>query len=185
MNHTLLLDLRYFGDPVLREPSEPIATIDADILDLAQRMTATMQAENGVGLAAQQIGRTAAICVIGLPPEMDMDEEGRLVNEPVAMPLVLINPRILQAAGDHWTREEGCLSFPDISGKITRPWTITLQYQDLTGETHKRTVHGMLARVIQHEIDHLNGVLFIDRMSHVKRLALKGRLKRLKTAGGS
>ncbi len=174
------LTLRYFGDPVLRAPAQPVTAFDDVIHELAGRMIATMQAASGVGLAAQQIGRTEAICVIGLPPEMDIDADGQPANSPEPMPLVLLNPHVTWVPESSWAREEGCLSFPEIEGKITRPWTIHVTYQDLQGQSQERTWHGMLARVVQHEVDHLNGVLFIDRMSHVKRLALKGRLKRLK-----
>lgn len=174
------LHLHYYGDPVLRAAAQPVTVFDNAIAELADRMIATMQAASGVGLAAQQIGRTEAICVIGLPPEMDLDADGQPANPPEPMPLVLLNPKVTLQPDHSWVREEGCLSFPEIEGKIARPWTIQVAYQDLQGQHQQRTWHGMLARVVQHEVDHLNGVLFIDRMSHVKRLALKGRLKRLK-----
>lgn len=169
-----------YGDPVLREEAQPITDVDATIRTLAADMIETMHAQSGIGLAAQQVGETHAICVIDLPRELDTDEQEQPANEPVDMPMVLLNPTIVADGEETWSREEGCLSFPEILGRIERPWTIRLRYMDLEGETQEKEFHGMLARVMQHEIDHLNGVLFIDRMSHVKRLALKGRLRRLK-----
>lgn len=172
--------IHIYGDPVLRNPAKAIAEIDCRIRTLSADMLDTMHAESGIGLAAQQVGETISICVVDLPAEMDQDDTGTPLNPGVAMPMTLLNPAIVQAGDESWTREEGCLSFPEIMGKIERPWTITLRYKDLEGVDHEQVFHGMLARVLQHEIDHLNGVLFIDRMSHVKRLALKGRLKRLR-----
>lgn len=170
-----------YGDPVLREEARALGEIDDRIRTLARDMIETMHAESGVGLAAQQVGETAAVCVVDLPPEMDRDEDGTPHNPGEnAMPMVFINPVILDAGQKTSTREEGCLSFPEIMGKIERPWSVTVRYKDLEGHELEREFHGMLARVVQHEIDHLNGILFIDRMSHVKRLALKGRLKRLR-----
>lgn len=172
--------IHIYGDPVLREKAAPVYAVTSELAALAQDMIETMHAANGVGLAAQQIGERAPLCVIDLPPEMDQDEDGQAMNEELPRPLVLVNPELLETSDTAWTREEGCLSFPDILGRIERPWTIRVRYMDLEGQRHERTCYGMLARVIQHEMDHLSGVLFIDRMSHVKRLALKGRLKRLR-----
>lgn len=172
--------MHFYGDPVLREKYQDIPSVTDEIRALAKDMIATMRAQSGIGLAAQQIGRTDAICVVELPAEMDTDEEGLRENPDWSMPLVLLNPQVKELSSEAWTREEGCLSFPDISAKIQRPYSIEVQYMNLDGESVTATAHGMLARVIQHEVDHLNGVLFIDRMSHVKRLALKGRLRKLR-----
>ena len=169
-----------YGDPVLREKAVDIGEIDDTIRELARDMLETMHARSGIGLAAQQVGETLSMCVVDLPAELDTDEDGAPDNPDTVMPMTLINPVILQSGKDTSTREEGCLSFPDIMGNIVRPWSVTVRYKDLEGTEHQKKFHGMLARVLQHEIDHLNGVLFIDRMSHVKRLALKGRLKRLR-----
>ncbi len=174
------LTVHQYGDPVLRKKAEDIEVINEETRTLAQDMIETMHAASGVGLAAEQVGKTVSICVADLPADMDCSEDGAPNNPDLSMPLILINPVILDAGKETSTREEGCLSFPDIVGKIERPWSVTVRYQDLDGQEHEHAFHGMLARVVQHEIDHLNGVLFIDRMSHVKRLALKGRLKRLR-----
>ncbi len=172
--------IRIYGDPVLREKAEEVTAIDEQVRALARDMIETMHAQSGIGLAAQQVGETVSICVVDLPAEMDQDEDGAPMNPGVRMPMILLNPVILESDRKATSREEGCLSFPEIMGKIERPWTVTVRHKDLDGTSHERTYHGMLARVLQHEIDHLNGVLFIDRMSHVKRLALKGKLKRMR-----
>lgn len=174
------LTVHSYGDPVLRKKAEEIVQINDDIRALARDMIETMRAANGVGLAAEQVGKTVSLCVVELPAAMDCNEEGAPNNPDISMPFTLINPVILHSGKETTILEEGCLSFPDIAGKIERPWTVTVRHKDLDGKEHERTLHGMLARVVQHEVDHLNGVLFIDRMSHVKRLALKGRLKRLR-----
>lgn len=174
------LTVHQYGDPVLRQKAEYIKEINETIRILARDMVKTMRAANGVGLAAEQVGKTVSLCVVELPAVMDCNEDGVPNNPYIPMPLTLINPVILHAGKETTIREEGCLSFPDIVGKIERPWSVTVRYKDLSGQYHEQAFHGMLARVVQHEIDHLNGVLFIDRMSHAKRLALKGRLKRLR-----
>lgn len=176
----MTLAMHYYGDPVLREKQRPISSVTEEIRALAADMIATMRDQSGIGLAAQQIGRTEAICVVELPEELDVDETGERENPDWAMPLVLLNPQVDILSDEVWTREEGCLSFPEMTGKIQRPFSIEVRYMTLNGESVTAPAHGMLARVIQHEVDHLNGVLFIDRMSHVKRLALKGRLRKLR-----
>jgi peptide deformylase len=172
--------LRFYGDPVLREKAAPFDVVTEEVRKLAADMLETMRAERGVGLAAQQIGLSQSICVIDVPPDFDLDEAGVRQHPDQPMPLVLINPEIVSSSEEVWSAEEGCLSFPDINGQIKRPFTITLRYTSLDGETIENFFQGFLARVIQHEVDHLNGVLFIDRMSPVKRAALSGRLKRMR-----
>lgn len=181
------LTLRYYGDPVLRTAARSVRPPDPDLARLAAEMIATMRASEGVGLAAQQIGETRAICVVEVPADYDQDAAGQRINPDLPpMPLVLLNPEIHTLSDKTDSREEGCLSFPDIRGKIDRALEIGVRYLDLDGQSHDVTVRGFAARVIQHEVDHLNGVLFIDRMSVAKRFALKGRLAKLKaaTAGG-
>lgn len=173
-------EIRTYGDPVLREKARPIEPVDDAIRKLAADMIETMHAQEGVGLAAQQIGETRAICVVDLPPSYDDDGHGGRHNPDAIMPMILINPEILDPSGESDVREEGCLSFPDIRGNITRPVEITVRYRNENGESRVLRAREFLARVIQHEVDHLNGVLFIDRMSAPKRIALSGRLKRLK-----
>lgn len=165
---------------MLREKAKPVEVFDEALRQLAADMIETMHAESGLGLAAQQVGLALSIHVVDLPADLDEDEDGERQNPDVAMPMVVINPVIEPMGKDTDSREEGCLSFPGIHGHIERPWAIHVRYQTETGEARDLTVQGLLARVIQHEVDHLNGILYIDRMSHVKRLALKGRLRRLR-----
>lgn len=174
------LNLRYYGDPVLRTPAKDVRPPDESLRRLAVDMVETMRSSEGVGLAAQQIGETRAICVVEVPEDHDKDDKGGRLNPDLPMPLVLLNPVIHRLGERTENLEEGCLSFPDIRGKIERSLDIGLRYVDLDGQAHDVTVRGFAARVIQHEVDHLNGVLFIDRMSVAKRFALKGRLARLK-----
>lgn len=174
------MEVRHYGDPVLREKGRRIEKFDDELKRLVDDMIETMNAEEGVGLAAQQVGLARMLCVVQVPEAYDVDEAGVRENPDLAMPLVLANPEITERSKDTWSMDEGCLSFPEITGPIVRSLSIRFTYQDLTGTPHEKEATGFAARVIQHEVDHLNGVLFIDRMSAVKRVALGGRLKRLK-----
>lgn len=179
MNH----EIRIFGDPVLRVKAEPVPAVDAAVQDLAREMISIMHESDGVGLAAQQIGETKAVCVIDVPEEYDLDDDGNRLNPDLVMPMILINPVLSQPSRKTDAHDEGCLSFPGIRGSITRPSSIHLHALDEEGKTLDVEVRGFLARVIQHEVDHLNGVLFIDRMSAAKRFTLGPRLKRLRSEG--
>jgi peptide deformylase len=174
------LEVRIYGDPVLREKAVPADAGDPALRALADDMIETMRAEAGVGLAAQQVGKAIALCVIEVPAEFDTDKNGVRLNPGLSMPMVVINPEIVSASKKTGVHEEGCLSFPDIRANIDRPRDIRLRYVNERGEPQDLEVRGFVARVIQHEVDHLNGVLFIDRMSMPKRIALAGRLKRMK-----
>lgn len=169
-----------FGAPVLRQKSVPVKEVTDDIRRLARELLGTMYSSVGLGLAAEQIGRTEAICVIDVPPDQDMAEETGLRENPmIGMPLVLINPRMLEMAGEQ-TGREGCLSFPDITVTIRRAKEVTVAFTDLEGRNQTLKAQGLLARAMQHELDHLNGVLLVDRMSPVQRIAVAGKLRRLK-----
>ncbi len=176
----MIREIRIFGDPVLREKAVRITEFDDELVHLADNMIETMRAEQGVGLAAQQVGGTDSICVVEVPAEHDVDEEGRQENPALHMPAVLINPAVRQVGEETCKGEEGCLSFPGITAPIERSFRIHLSYQDLGAEQCELELKGFVARVVQHEVDHLNGVLFIDRMTRVKKVALSGRLKRMR-----
>ncbi len=172
-----------YGEPVLREKAQPVAVVTDELRRLADEMLETMHAAKGVGLAAQQVGRTEKMCVIDIPEGCD-DEENEIFNAPIPMPLKLFNPEILAQEGSQHDKE-GCLSFPSIGGSITRAAQVTCGYLDEENRPQMITARGFLARALQHEIDHLNGVLYIDRMSAVERLAVTPKLKKLaKTHGG-
>lgn len=176
MNH----EIRIYGDPVLKTPATPIREVTEEIRALASEMIEIMHRSEGVGLAAQQIGETRSICVIDVPVEYDTGDDGVRLNPHVPMPLVLLNPVISAPTKKETSREEGCLSFPDVRGNISRPYGIHVSYTGIDGKAAELDVRDFVARVIQHEVDHLNGVLFIDRMSAAKRLTLRPKLRRLK-----
>lgn len=174
------LALRLYGDPVLKTPARPVAAIDDNIRRLAADMIETMRAENGIGLAAQQVGADVAVCVVDVPPEMEPSDRKPAAGARPPMPLVLINPRIVAQSDAVESSEEGCLSFPDIRAPVSRPVEVTVRWLGLDGQEREARWGGLLARCVQHEMDHLAGLLISDRMSPVKRIALAGRLKRLR-----
>lgn len=174
----MIYEITIFGNEVLRHKAKPVIDITDEVRQLAADMLETMRRSRGVGLASEQVGREEAICVIDVPAEMEQPECVE-VNAAVSMPLVMINPVIDSQQGKQ-RGEEGCLSFPDISVPITRAQTVAASYTDLDGKRQTITAHGLLARAVQHEIDHLNAVLLVDRMSTVQRLSIAGQLKRLR-----
>lgn len=171
-----------YGEKVLREKAQPVVLVDDRLRQLANDMLDTMHASKGVGLAAEQIGRLEKLCVIDIPSGCE-DAEDELFNAPIAMPLKLFNPEIVSQEGSK-TDKEGCLSFPNVGGSVTRAAQVTCQYLDEENRPQVITARGFLARAIQHELDHLDGVLYVDRMSAVGRLALVPKLKRLAAANG-
>lgn len=174
------LTLRTYGDAILRQKATPVTSVDDRVRTLAQDMLETMHAEEGVGLAAQQVGALDALCVVDIPTASDADPAGQPLNPGLEMPLILINPVIRGVSEETESWEEGCLSFPEIRAPVERPKEIEVQFSGLDGLPVVRRVRGLAARCIQHELDHLNAVLICDRMSPVKRIALSGRLKRLR-----
>ena len=175
-----VLPIRTYGDPVLREKARPVPAVTPEIRALAEDMFATMRAAQGVGLAAQQVGRTEAVCVVELPESYDIeDENGPRLNPDVPLALALVNPRIVEASDETCSMEEGCLSFPDIRGNVERPWSVVIEHLGLDGQVRRTRLNGFFARAAQHEMDHLAGELFVDHFSHVKKLAVRGKLKRL------
>lgn len=170
-----------FGNPVLRAKSSPVGSVTADLKRMADGMMETMYAAEGLGLAAQQVGQTVSLCVIDIPPEMDLAEDGQTrLNPDIPMPLVLFNPRILSRSQDAARRDEGCLSFPGIHTAVQRSAEVDVEFVDWKGQVRVLHCRGLLARAVQHELDHLEGVLLVDRMSAVKKISLAGQLKRLR-----
>lgn len=163
-----ILPIRIYGDPVLRKKAAPIENIDGSVDLLAKEMIASLNKARGLGLAAPQVGQSKSMCIINLP----------LLDERVKDPLVLINPVIHTREGEV-CYEEGCLSFPGIYFEVSRPQKIALIGIDMNGNELEYEAGEILARVMLHETDHLNGVLFIDHLSTVKRQLLKSRLKKL------
>ncbi|HEU5248153.1 MAG TPA: peptide deformylase [Candidatus Udaeobacter sp.] len=178
----MILPILEYGDPILRAKGKPIDNIEDRIRELAANMIETMHAANGVGLAAQQVSEVLQLTVLDVSLVEDrpstLKVDGKDVDPKAAMPLVLINPKI-ELHGATETGVEGCLSFPEITGDIERAKSVVVRAQTLEGGTIEIEASGFLARAIQHEGDHLNGILFIDRMNSAAKAALSSRLKRL------
>lgn len=171
-----------YGDPVLRAKGKRIEQIDDRIRELATNMVETMHAANGVGLAAQQVGEALQLSVIDVAGAEDQEStltlNGAELDPKISMPLILLNPEVVLGE-ETAVGLEGCLSFPEITGDIRRSITVAVRAQSLEGEPLEIEASGLLARALQHEVDHLNGILFIDRMSAATKVALRSRLKRL------
>ena len=174
--------IRKYGDPALRIKGKPVAELDGKVRELADNMLETMRAANGIGLAAQQVGEALQLTVVDVSAVEDrpstMAWNGREVNPNDYMPLIILNPRI-QTGPEKEIASEGCLSFPEISADIERAGWAKVEAQTLDGERVEIEATGLLARALQHEIDHLNGILFIDRMSSAAKASLSSKLKRL------
>jgi peptide deformylase len=165
-NIMAILDIVKYPDPFLRDKSSPIFQIDFSIKKLASDMVETMHAAPGVGLAATQVGVLKRMVVI------DISTDPKKKN-----PMVFINPEIIYSEGES-VGEEGCLSVPEVYGDVKRFELIKVKFLDLDEKEYEMSAESFLARVIQHEVDHLEGTLFIDRMSKVKRDLLKRKLRK-------
>ena len=178
----MILPILQYGDPILRAKGKRIEQIDDRIRELAANMIETMHAAHGVGLAAQQVGEDLQLTVLDVSAVEDrpsmLKVDGTDVDPKTAMPLVLINPEI-ELLRETEVGVEGCLSFPEITGDIERAQSVIVRAQNLEGDTIEFEAGGLLARAIQHEHDHLHGILFIDRMRSAAKAALSSRLRRL------
>jgi len=163
--------IRKYGDTVLRGKSEKVEEFSPELMHLFEQMEETMIGAKGVGLAAPQIGISKRIAIVNSEPE---DGE-KLIR--------MVNPRIVASSDETESLEEGCLSVPGIRGVVARAATVTVAYQDEKGTERTLEAGGLLARIIQHEIDHLNGILFVDRLSFAKRSLIKSKLKELADSG--
>jgi len=167
----VILPINTYGSPILRKKSEPVKEITPDLIELAQNMLETMYKLNGVGMAAPQIGKNIRLVVIDLAKE---DEEHE--------PIILFNPEVEPEDGDNplEAAEEGCLSVPDIWANVSRPSHVHLTYTNEKGEkVVLRNVTGKFARCAQHELDHLNGILFVDKISAADRAINESKLKKM------
>jgi peptide deformylase len=159
-----ILEIKEYGEPVLREKSLPVKEITPEILNLIRDMAETMYTASGAGLAAPQVGVSKKIIII------DGEEEGLIV---------LVNPMMVKSEGEV-IEEEGCLSIPGVYSEVKRSSKVTVKALNESGEPIKITKEGLLARALQHEIDHLEGILFVDRIGKVKRQLLLNKLKKQK-----
>jgi len=155
-------------DPVLRVKSKPVERVDAPLLKLADDMLETMYEAPGIGLAAIQVGEPLRMLVIDLAKE-----------EEAPSPIVFINPEVLGSSDDRSVYEEGCLSIPDYYAEVERPASVQVKYLDREGKMQEVEAEGLLATCLQHEIDHLDGVLFIDHISKLKRDMVVKKFKKL------
>ena len=179
----MALRIVHYNNPVLRTKGEKVNAFDDALAEFANDMIDAMHKAGGIGLAAQQVGRPVQVCVVDLresDAEFTWELDGGKPPMDLFMPMVLVNPKITVIKGTPETvYEEGCLSFPKIRGDVTRPDAITAHFQDERGIPHVLKCDGLFSRCIQHEVDHLNGVLFIDRMEKKTRNAIDDAVKAL------
>ena len=176
----MTLPIVAYGHPVLRKVGKEIPQDFPNLKELIANMWETMYKANGVGLAAPQVGLTIRLFLVDTSPfaddeELSAEEQQTLKN----FKKVFINAEIKEETGENWTFNEGCLSIPDIREDITRKDTISITYVDEKFKTHSETYDGLLARVIQHEYDHIEGVLFTDKLSSLKKRLIKGKLSNI------
>ena len=176
----MILPIVAYGDPVLKKVANAIAADYPNLESLIENMWETMYHAHGVGLAAPQIGLSIRLFVIDATPFAD--DEDLTAAEQAALKdfkAVFINATITEEIGEEWFFNEGCLSIPDVREDVLRKPKIAITYQDETIKTHTKTFEGLVARVIQHEYDHIEGILFTDKLSSLKKRILKSRLSNI------
>lgn len=166
-----------YGSPVLRLKAQEVTETPETLQGLVDDMFETMYDEPGIGLAAPQVGMSIRLVVIAAVAD---DEAG----ENVGAPMTMLNPEISWFSRETVSYDEGCLSVPDITESVDRPRVIRFAYTDMQGERHEREAEGLLARVVQHELDHLDGILFVDRLSILKRQLMRKKLQQIATTSG-
>lgn len=183
----MILPIVCYPQPVLRQVGARVEVVDAELRQLAEDMIETMIDAHGVGLAAPQVGASLQLAVVDVSHDEECVSYLRVNGEEKTLaeisPLVFINPQ-LELLGPKESENEGCLSFPDLRGEISRPAEVRATLETLDGETLVIETDGLLARALQHEVDHLQGRLFIDRMSSARKLAIRGRLRELQDQYG-
>lgn len=162
-------------DPILKKPSEKVEVVDDSIRTLMNDMLDTMYQSGGIGLAAVQVGVHKRVIVI--------DTEWRDEDETSRKPLKLVNAEVVKDSGDEHTYKEGCLSFPDQYSEVIRPGSVTVKYLDENGKPQELVADGLLATCVQHEIDHTNGITFVDHISRTKREMILNKLVKAKRRG--
>jgi len=173
----MILPIVAYGDPVLRKKAEPITPDYPGFDELIENMFETMYGASGVGLAAPQIGRSIRIFVVDATPFSDDEDLSDTEQERLkSFKQAFINPEILEETGDEWAFNEGCLSIPGVNEDVFRCPNIKIKYQDADFKEHVEEFDGLLARVIQHEYDHIEGVLFTDKLSSLKKRIIKNKL---------
>lgn len=182
----MIWEIVQYGHPVLRERCEPVTVVDDAVRELASDMLETMYDASGVGLAAPQIGVPRRLAVIDVAHDPECVSVLKVNGEDAAladvMPLVFINPEI-EPGRERAKDTEGCLSIHEIRAEVVRPSSVRAKLPQLDGSVLELETDGLLARALQHETDHLNGVLFVDRLSRAAKVRMKGKLKRLAEMG--
>ena len=176
----MILPIVAYGDPVLRKVAVAIDAAYPDLEKLITNMKETMYNASGVGLAAPQIGKAIRLFLIDASPfaeDDDLSEEERTLLK--SFNRVFINPKILEEDGEEWIFNEGCLSIPDVREDVSRQPKITIEYQDENFTIHTETLEGLAARVFQHEYDHIEGILFTDKLSTLKKRIIKKKLENI------
>ncbi|TVP81211.1 MAG: peptide deformylase, partial [Puniceicoccaceae bacterium] len=182
----MILRVTQYGEPILRQVGKTIEVFDESLAELANDMVDTMYDEEGIGLAAQQVDRALQICVIDVRPPEGVEVpfhyrfDGKQPPLDLIMPLALINPQVTITDPTEDDYNEGCLSFPGVTGKVDRPVGVRCQFQDTEGQPHTLEADGLLGRCILHEVDHLNGKLFIDRIDKPDHKKNEAKIKNLK-----
>jgi peptide deformylase len=171
----MILPIYAYGQPVLRQKAENIGPDYPGLAELLENMWETMYHADGVGLAAPQIGLPIRLFIVDT---VQLQEKGKEVGE--ALKQVFINARVLEESGDPWSYEEGCLSIPDIRGDVERPSQIRIRYQDEQFQEREAVFSSITARVIQHEYDHIEGMLFVERLKPIKKQMIRPRLESIR-----
>lgn len=174
----MIRPLAYYGNPVLRKKGARVEAITDELRELVRDMFETMHAHNGIGLAAPQISLSLTLFVTQVPHKVNDDPNDNRWEEGV--PKVFINPKILAFSEEHWTADEGCISIPGLYGNVTRPLKIKVTATNLDGETFEEELFGLDARCFMHENDHINGVLYIDRLESKERKKMEPKLNEIK-----
>lgn len=173
----MILPIVAYGDPILKKKGKDISEDHPNLQELINNMWETMYGAYGVGLAAPQIGSSIRLFVVDPSPFSEDDELSETEKEALKhAKKVFINPQIVEETGDEWAFNEGCLSIPDVREDVFRQPEITIEYFDENFEKHTEHFEGLLARVIQHEYDHIEGILFTDKLSSLKKRLIKGKL---------
>lgn len=177
------LSIVHYPEPILRTRCDPVPEVTDEVRAVARRMVEIMLQAEGLGLAAPQVGLPWRLFVCHVPPDADRSPAADPPSA-TAEPIVFVNPVLSEPVSPVESLNEGCLSLPDISGDVSRPRGITVDALDLDGNPFRRTAAGLLARCWQHEVDHLDGVLILDRMSHLSRLRVRSAVRGLEKAAG-
>ncbi len=178
----MVLPIVVYGDPVLRKKCEDVTKEYPNLPQIIKDMYETMYEANGVGIAAPQVGKAIRVFLVDASPfaEVDEDEEPEFTKEEMAQmngfKKTFINARMIEEVGEEWKFSEGCLSIPKIREDVLRKPTITIEYYDEQFKKHTETYDGVIARVIQHEYDHIEGILFTDKINPFKRKLISGKL---------